>query len=299
MTYAAALKGNVLLSHPSNLARAKARERQILIDGDPQAEQNALTELTEQELVAKANEAIDILGDDHSHISRAFVGAKKLANGGIVFDLETVEAARWIQANKIAFLSKFSGTAMIKDRALSVIVEYVPLNHSPDVLAEMGKIERDSKLPSGSLISTRWIKPVHRRTAGQKSAHIIVKFSSTEATNQSIREGLIIAGKRTWARRMKREPCRCLKCQAYNARHIAAECNSHETCGTCGDEHRTADCQESDPKRCHRYKCANCNMQGQASWDRTCPTFRAACVAAEKSDPEHTYRFFPDEHLWT
>jgi hypothetical protein len=41
------------------------------------------------------------------------------------------------------FLSKFTGTATIKDRALAVIVEYVPLSHSPDALTEMRKIERD------------------------------------------------------------------------------------------------------------------------------------------------------------
>ena len=34
-TYAAALKGNVPLSHPSNLAKAKARHFQILIDKEP------------------------------------------------------------------------------------------------------------------------------------------------------------------------------------------------------------------------------------------------------------------------
>jgi hypothetical protein len=296
VSYAAALKGNVPFSHPNNLAKAKAKAKQILIDTDPQGEQDTLNKLTEQELVAKANEAVNNLEEDHELTSLAFIGAKKLANGGIVFDLDTEEAAKWIQANKDTFLSKFSGTATIKDRALAVIVEYVPLSHSPDALAEMRKIERDSKLPAGSLLATRWIKPIHRRTAGQKSAHVIAKFANTEAANQSIRDGLIIAGKRTWARRMKREPRRCLKCQKYNARHVAARCDSQDTCGTCGGEHRTASCEENDPRK---FKCANCNVDGHASWDRTCLTFRTACLAAEKSDPEHTYKFFPNENPWT
>jgi hypothetical protein len=296
VTYAAALKGNVPFSHPNNLAKARARAKQILIDTDPQGEQDTLGKLTEQELVAKANEAVSNLEEDHELASITFIGAKKLANGGIVFDLDTEEAAKWIQANKITFLSKFSGTATIKNRALAVIVEYVPLSHSPDALAEMRKIERDSKLPTGSLLATRWIKPIHRRTAGQKSAHVIAKFATTEAANQSIRDGLIIAGKRTWARRMKREPRRCLKCQKYNARHVAAGCDSQDTCGTCGGGHRTAECEENDP---HRFKCMNCNAPGHASWDRTCPVFKAACIAAEKSDPEHTYKFFPNENPWT
>ncbi|KAF8482316.1 hypothetical protein JB92DRAFT_3268538, partial [Gautieria morchelliformis] len=235
---------NVPLSHPNNLAKAKARAKQILIDLDPQGEQGTLGDLTERELVAKANEAVGNLEGDHDSVDIVFIGAKKLANGGIVFDLDTEEAVKWIQQNKESFLSKFSGTATIKDRALSVIVEYVPLGHAPDALAEMRKIERDSKLPVGSLLSTRWIKPIHRRALGQESAHIIAKFATTEAANQGIRDGQIIAGKRTWARRMKREPHRCLKCQRYNARHIAAECNGQDTCGTCGMEHRTAECEE-------------------------------------------------------
>ncbi|KAF8524001.1 hypothetical protein JB92DRAFT_1495370 [Gautieria morchelliformis] len=101
---------------------------------------------------------------------------------------------------------------------IHVIVEYMPLSHSPDTLAEMRKIERELNLPDGSLLSTCQIKPIHRRSLGQKSAHIITKFTTTKAANQSIRDGIIVAGKCTWARRMKREPHQCLKCQRYNSR---------------------------------------------------------------------------------
>ena len=45
------------------------------------------------------------------------------------------------------------------------------------------------------LIWTQWIKPIHRCTKGQKSAYIIVKFTTTESANQSIQDGLIIAAK--------------------------------------------------------------------------------------------------------
>jgi hypothetical protein len=207
MSHTAALMGNVPFSHPNNLVKAKATAKQILIDTDPQGEKDTLGELTEQELVAKANEAISKLEEDHNLASIAFIGAKKLANGGIVFDLDTEEAVRWIQANKNVFISKFSGTATIKDRALTVIVEYIPLSHSPEALAEMRRIERDSKLPGGSLLVTHWIKPIHRRTVGQRSPHTIAKFATTEAANRSIRDRLIIARKQTWSRRMKREPC--------------------------------------------------------------------------------------------
>ena len=58
MNYTAALRGNVPLSHPNNLMKARARNCQILIDKEPNTENNTLNDLTEQELVAKSNEAI-------------------------------------------------------------------------------------------------------------------------------------------------------------------------------------------------------------------------------------------------
>ncbi|KAI0039366.1 hypothetical protein FA95DRAFT_1599856, partial [Auriscalpium vulgare] len=43
-------------------------------------------------------------------------------------------------------------------------------------------------------------------------------------------------------RRLLAEPRRCLKCQRFG-RHIAAQCKQeHDTCGTCGGNHLTKDC---------------------------------------------------------
>ncbi|KAF8499396.1 hypothetical protein JB92DRAFT_3124897 [Gautieria morchelliformis] len=132
-----------------------AEEHQILIDSDPRAEKNVFDELNEQELVAKANKAANEIETSENVGEMCFIGVKKLANGGIVFDLTTNTAARWIQANKATFLEKFSATATIKDRELSVIIEYVPVSHSPEAFTEMRKIERNSRLPSSTLIATR------------------------------------------------------------------------------------------------------------------------------------------------
>ena len=42
---------------------------------------------------------------------------------------------------------------MVKDREITVIIEYVPISHSPDMLAENRRIKWDSGLDEGSLIS--------------------------------------------------------------------------------------------------------------------------------------------------
>jgi hypothetical protein len=57
-SYAAALRCNIPPSHSNNLARESTRGCQIQIDKDPLMDSSTLYELMEEELVAKASEAI-------------------------------------------------------------------------------------------------------------------------------------------------------------------------------------------------------------------------------------------------
>jgi len=107
---------------------------------------------------------------------------------------------------------------------------------------------------------------------------------------------MIIAGKRTPVRKMKNEPRRCLKCQILDAGHMAAQCESQNTCGTCGDCHLTSECEVTDRDL---FKCANCKTSGHASWDRECPKFKEGCKKIDTANPESTYRFFPLDEPWT
>src|SRR5882724_12064376 len=162
------------------------------------------------------------------------VGAKKLNNGGVMYELNEPETSSWVRKEKVAFMASFSGSAIMRDRAISVLVEFVPVAHSLDALAEDRRIECDSGLKEGVLMSTRWIKPEQRCAIGQKAAHLIARFRTHGVVNSTIKEGLVIAGKRVWARRMRKEPRRCLNCQSLTVRHLAAGCNQQAVCGTCG-----------------------------------------------------------------
>jgi len=71
----------------------------------------------------------------------------------------------------------------MKEKAISVMVEYVPTSHSPDVLAENRKIECNSGLAAEDLISTRCIKPEQRQVPGKCITHLIVQLRTTEAAN--------------------------------------------------------------------------------------------------------------------
>jgi hypothetical protein len=195
-----------------------------------------------------------------------------------------------------SFEKNFSSSSVVKDQAASIIIENIPTSFSPEALGKFAKIERDSELPTNSILSVRWIKPLHRRTADQRTVHAIARLNSPEAANRAIREGVIIAGRRSWARKTKKEPRRCLKCQILDANHFAADCQNQEVCGTCGQEHRTTACTEKDQTK---FRCINCNESGHASWDQLCPRFVEKSCKLENANLKSSYRFFPCEEAWT
>ena len=122
------------------------------------------------------------------------VGTKKLNIGGVVYELNKLETTSWVRKEKATFMTGFGGSAIMRDRAISVLVEFVPVAHSPDVLTEDRRIECDLGLEEGVLMSTRWIKPQRRCATGQKAAHLIAQFRTHRAVNSAIKEGLVIAG---------------------------------------------------------------------------------------------------------
>jgi hypothetical protein len=102
LSYAAAASRQLPLSHPSTLARSRVRECQVLIDKNPNSEAYQLADLNERELVAKANEAMELMckeSPDEGEGAKA-IGAKKLRNGGIVFELSSKEASQWVRQEK-------------------------------------------------------------------------------------------------------------------------------------------------------------------------------------------------------
>ena len=119
----------------------KDRKCQVLIDKDPSVEHNGLDELSEKELVTKANEAVRLLKDLHSDKEVSFLGEKQLLNSGIIYKMNTKSAAKWVCKNHKEFLGKFSTTSIIKDHSTTVIIKYVPTRYNPDAPAKIKAVE--------------------------------------------------------------------------------------------------------------------------------------------------------------
>jgi len=98
-----------------------------------------------------------------------------------------------------------------------------------------------------------------------------------------------------WARQMRKEPRRCLKCQSLTARQLAAECNQQGVCGTCGRDHCMDEFSETNRDA---FWCVSCSTSGHTSWDRLCPVFLVASKCMEELDPEHSYKYFPGQEAW-
>ena len=79
-TYAEVLSRKLPALHLNMLVQTQIKERQVLIDKDPAAMTNHLAELTEHELVMKANEALAHMATQlpHSPPNPSAIGAKHL-----------------------------------------------------------------------------------------------------------------------------------------------------------------------------------------------------------------------------
>ncbi|TDL20954.1 hypothetical protein BD410DRAFT_702829, partial [Rickenella mellea] len=203
------------------------------------------------------------------------------------------EAAAWLKSKDVmnTFLEKFGGTSIIKNRAYTIIAEFVPVTLDLDNPEAFAQIEQDNNLPFFSILSAKWIKPVHKRSHAQVTAHLIIALNTPESANQFLRSGGYIKGKKIWARKLLQEPKRCLKCQRVGSDHLASDCKlEHDICGNCGDKHRTSTCQISDT---NHYYCVNCKCRGHAAWDRLCPKFMEISHRFLARNPTNKYRFFP------
>ncbi|KIJ24150.1 hypothetical protein M422DRAFT_81786, partial [Sphaerobolus stellatus SS14] len=66
----------------------------------------------------------------------------------------------------------------------SILMEFVPLTFNTEKTEDIAIAENNSRLPVGSIISARWIKPESRRKEGQKVAHLIIMVSGADTANQ-------------------------------------------------------------------------------------------------------------------
>ena len=109
-------------------------------------------------MVEAANKALHGMADPPKH---CFVSAHQLGNGGVLLEMDSEEAAGWLNtsATWAAFLDWFAPDASVKEWAFPMVVQFVPLFFKPEKEAEICQVKRDNDLPEGSILRAHWIKP--------------------------------------------------------------------------------------------------------------------------------------------
>jgi hypothetical protein len=196
------------------VTRGETTDKQMLIQIDLNNTDNTLKDLTEKELVAKVNTTLNLMGieatDHPAHT--AIIGAKKLRNSNILYQLNTQEAAIWFRQPDVkhTFTAKFNGISNIQDKLFYVIAEFVPTTFEAGTSFTHARIEEDSALTEKTITYSKYIKPPHLHSTNQKVAHVIFSFNDRNSANRVIEYGMYIEGKEIKVCKCLSEPRRCL-----------------------------------------------------------------------------------------
>ena len=191
-TYAAILQTATNPEHVDVIARGFNADKQLLFIVDKTLPNTPLTDLTEKDLVTKANMALELMDNPSTNkpMLVSFITAKKLRNGNILFQLNSIQATMWLQN-----LLTYSSNANICSKLYHVIAEFVPILFDAGTDHSHKLLEVSNSLTSSSITWSKYVKPPHLRSANQRTAHIIIGFSSEEDANKTIQHGLYVEGK--------------------------------------------------------------------------------------------------------
>lgn len=283
--------GNYEQIDPRILRDIDRKARQILVDTmDPNITEASLTEIKE-----KVCTAISKIANPAPPKDTTVLEITKLRKGGITILFKDKEVVEWIQdpGVEFEFTTELSRDASIVKRSYSLLVPRIPLSFDPANEEHLREVEECNGLPTNTITKARWIKPINRRVPGQRAAHAIFSLGDITLANECIRDGLKVCGLHIRPSRLKNEPMQCMKCRRWG--HFAHSCTaSIDTCGTCGEEHRTSECSNKE-----KTFCVSCRSNTHASWDRECLEFRRRCDQFDENYPENNLPYFPSEEGWT
>ena len=267
------------------------KDRQVLITID----ENQIATQSNESLLEKVEQAINDISKPPPPANITVALVSKIRKNAIIINFFTKDAATWLKRPEVSkkFAASFIAGAEIKPRQYPLLMPRIPITFDPGNPEHLREVEEANLLDKFSIAKARWIKPPYRRSPGQKAAHASFLFNDVTAANTCIKDGMIIFNSKAYPSRLKQEPTQCMKCRGWG--HYANDCNAQKnTCGTCGGEHRSHECNEPEK----RY-CTSCKTSAHASWDRNCPEFVKRCNWFDEKNPDNTLKFFPTEETWT
>ncbi|KAF8805088.1 hypothetical protein BYT27DRAFT_7105687, partial [Phlegmacium glaucopus] len=150
-TYADQVRKVLPPMHAVVIARGERQKRRVRLVKTPGLEADGLAELTEKQLVEKANMALDLMGPqgEAKPEGTCFVGANKLNGaGGVMYEMNSEEAAEWVKDGDVmkAFIAKMGSTADYRAQMYEVVVDWVPTTFDMNQVGALEVVEQASGL---------------------------------------------------------------------------------------------------------------------------------------------------------
>ena len=185
-------------------AREGVKQRQVLVNAAELGTQ-ILGDLDNPGLAKKANEALCTIDTEATH---TVVSARRLNNGGVLFELNSEEAAAWINEaqHQIQFTAVLAPNVRIKTRVFPLVIQFIPLHFGPDRDNELRNIKGTNRLPHGAIDRAKWLKLVNQRLPSQMCGHALITFKRPEVAHMVLTNGLIVCQKQVYAEKCKKEP---------------------------------------------------------------------------------------------
>jgi len=279
---------------PKILSDLERKAKQILV-GLYSPDGNTLLNKSLTEIIDKANEALTPIEDSTKPTEVKVIAALKTRGKALLLTLNSRSAADWVRETDIEmkFTESFSRSSHMRQRTFNLILLGIPTTFDPDNTVHLREVEEVNHLRTNTIFKARWIKPIGRRCPDQAHAYTILSLFSVDATNDLIRDGIIVCGAKVRLKKQKQEPMQCMRCRRWG--HLVAECKSDvDICSRCGDNHCTNACTNKD-----KLYCVNCEDSSHPSWSRECPEFNRRCLISDERNPENALPFYPTEHDWT
>ena len=244
-SYKTALLSGIGMENQSKLIKLAAKnaikERQVSITVSNDSDL-APGKVSQSQLVERVKVALEVISNEGEQ-ELLLKAVNQYRSSNIVIEMTNESAAQhlWKDTVKQAFIEKLDPKAVFKDRTYNIVLQFVPISFNPSQRANLTDLERENGWKEGSMLTARWIKPPERRANDQQVAHILATLGDVQTANNILRDGFTIDQRKLQAKKNKREPLRCTKCQLYG--HFAQDCLSKkDTCTKCAGEHRTSDC---------------------------------------------------------
>ncbi|KAF8986405.1 hypothetical protein BDQ17DRAFT_1436293 [Cyathus striatus] len=141
-----------------------------------QSSKHALANLSLQELITKANLALDqmeMAATNRPQHMEFFMAC--LSSTSVILELNSQTSANWLKQHNTAalFTGYFDGTCSPNLSLFDTIAEFVPVSFVPNVLSVVA-VEEKSNLETGAISELQSLKPPEHHWKGQRFAHFSV-----------------------------------------------------------------------------------------------------------------------------